>query len=158
MTKLAKINKWEGKVQAFVKNLLTVNGKNISVPIDLKVNGEVGDTIRITYDDRGFLLTSEIVQKEIPGEKASSGLEPNAPGPMPADMFHEVSRLMVDPQYKNRIIVLETCYKECCQTCRELLIIPDEALDEEQLKEIHRIAVEQAKVDAKALMQAAGEI
>lgn len=79
MTKIPKgtITTLEGRYQDLVKNQLKIEDKYISVPVDRKVNGEVGDKIRITYDDRGFLLTSEVVEKGKPEKKATTFAEAN---------------------------------------------------------------------------------
>lgn len=166
MTKLAKVNKLEGKIQAIFKNLLTVNGKNIAVPADVPINGEVGDTIRIEYNERGFLTKSELVKKGEPeAERKKESATENATkidepikNILEKPSYHEISRLLVDPVYKDNIILLQTCYKERNQTVRELHLIPDSVLDEDEIDRLHSIAVRGAIKDALVLKKAAGEL
>lgn len=165
MKKLAKVNKYEGKIQAIVKNLLTVGGKNIAVPVDVPINGEVGDTIRIEYNDQGFLTKSELVKK---GEPEPEKKEPVVQAVTKMDKeieqviekggFKEVEKFTVDPVYKNNIIVLQTCYNQCCQTVREQMINYDTEITPGEMERVHKIAVDQAKVDALALLKIAGEM
>ena len=170
MTKLQKINKLEGRVQAIVKNLLTVDGKNISVPIDVTVNGEVGDTIRIEYDDRGFLKSSELVKKR-PQDNSDMWIDSSKGAIDPehkelettrlddvikkASEQIEIKRFIPDQMFLQKLISLQTCYKELMETIRSLILIPDAVLDEGEYERYCELAVGGAMKDAKALIEAA---
>jgi hypothetical protein len=61
-------------------------------------------------------------------------------------------------QYQSRnekLIVYQTCYKECCETVREMVILPTDVLDETEFNRVMDIALERAKRDAKELIRAA---
>jgi hypothetical protein len=63
-------------------------------------------------------------------------------------------------QYQQRnegLIVHQTTYKECCETARCLMLIPDGAFDEEEYNRLMDVALERSIKDAKALIIAAGE-
>ena len=53
-------------------------------------------------------------------------------------------------------IIYQVCYKEACETARSLLIQHDTAVNEDSYNAIMDIALERAKKDAKALIEAAG--
>ena len=56
-----------------------------------------------------------------------------------------------------RLIVFQTAYKECCETVRALIPLPDSELDEVEFNHMQDIAVGRAIRDAKSLIEAAGE-
>jgi hypothetical protein len=167
MTKLAKINKLEGKVQALVKNLLTVDGHNIAVPIDVKVNGEVGDRIRITYDGRAFLTSSVLLEKApVVITRVLTGEIEIPPMKEPQNIMEklketanqiEIKKFMPDQMYLQYLTTLRKTYSERAETARALMLIPDDVLDEEAYKHLMDLVVAGAIKDAKELMKAAGE-
>jgi len=55
------------------------------------------------------------------------------------------------------LIVHQTTYKECCETARCLMLIPDGVFDEEEYNRLMDIALHRSIRDAKALIEAAGE-
>jgi len=68
MTKIPKgtITKLKGRVEDIYPNLVIIADKNIAVPIDKKsiVDGwALGDTVEITYDDGGYLLSGTVTEK-----------------------------------------------------------------------------------------------
>jgi hypothetical protein len=164
MTKLQKVNEFTGKLEDLYPTLIIVGGKNIAIPIDKRpivtnLNPGIGDIVHIRYDDRGYLLDIEIVEKGKPGEQPKPKLpEEKKPG---AIQGTEVPRQPVPVKeyvsLRERLFVHQTTYKENCETVREMMVIPDEVLDEKEFNRIMDIALTRAKADAKALIEAAGE-
>lgn len=165
MTKLHKVNEVMGTLEDVYPNLIIISGKSIAVPVDKKhvfenTGAKIGDIIRVKYDERGFLIEAELVSKgvELPEKKPTvsileAALEGQSPdvGKKPAPIKEYVS-------LRERLIVYQTCHKESCETARCLMLIPDGAFDEEEYNRLMDIAVERAKKDAKALIEAAGDV
>jgi hypothetical protein len=64
------------------------------------------------------------------------------------------------PEYQPRnegLIVHQTTYKECCETARCLMLIPDGVFDEDEYNRLMDIALHRSLKDAKALIEAAGD-
>jgi hypothetical protein len=57
-----------------------------------------------------------------------------------------------------KLIVYQTVYKECCETVRALVLLPDSNLDEAEYNRLMDIAMTRTKKDAQALIEAAGEV
>jgi len=171
MTKLQKTNDFTGMLEDVYPNLIIVGGKNIAVPVDKQhlvknMDAKVGDIIRITYDERGYLLSAELKEKgkvkviteqdkkviEEAMEKHKEALTQVAGSPekKPEPVKEYVS-------LRERLIVHQTTYKECCATVRELILCPNESLDEDEFNRITDLALKRAKADAKALLEAVGE-
>jgi hypothetical protein len=53
-------------------------------------------------------------------------------------------------------IIYQVCFKEACETVRALVLQPDKVLDEKEFNRLMDMALERAKKDAKALIEAAG--
>ena len=169
MTKLQKLNELTGKLEDMYPNLIIVAGKNIAIPVDkqyLVKNSEckVGDTVSIKYDERGYLLELEVIEKGKPviteqdkkqieqsmekHKEALSQIVPTEKKPEPIKEYVSLER---------RISMHQTTYKECCATVRELIMLPNECLSEDEFNRVMDIALERAKKDAKALVEAAGD-
>jgi len=68
MTKLQKVNELTGTLEDVYPNLIIVGGKNIAVPVDKQhvvknMGAEIGDTIWIKYDGRGYLQEAVLEQR-----------------------------------------------------------------------------------------------
>jgi len=163
MTKLQKVNELTGTLEDVYPNLIIVGGKNIAVPVDKQhifknTDAKVGDIIHIKYDERGYLLEAGLVSRGT-GEAP----KPKEPEKKPlAEVMKEKFAEKPEPvkeyvSLRDRIFLHQTTYKECCATVRELIMLPNESLDEEEFNRVMDIALERAKKDAKALVEAAGE-
>jgi hypothetical protein len=178
MTKLHKVNEVMGTLEDVYPNLIIISGKSIAVPVDKKhvfenTDAKIGDIIRVKYDERGFLMEAELVSKGmgVPEKKPTvsileAALEGQSPdvGKKPVVAQSQPTEPKKPEPVKEyvslreRLIVYQTCHKESCETARCLMLIPDGAFDEEEYNRLMDIAVERAKKDAKALIEAAGDV
>ena len=172
MTKLQKINEFTGILEDAYPNLIIVGGKNIAIPIDKQplvknMNLKVGDTIHIRYDDRGYLLEAELKEKGKPKviteqdkKVIEESIEKHIEALTQVTGSPELAKPMPVKEYvslRDRIFIHQTIYKECCATVRELIMLPNECLSEDEFNRVMDIALERAKKDAKALVEAAGD-
>jgi len=76
--------------------------------------------------------------------------------PRPADWPFKVAGKPFVPRNEH-LIVHQTTYKECCDTVRCLMLVPEGTFDEEEFNRIMDIALARSLKDAKALIEA-GEL
>jgi hypothetical protein len=70
MTKLKKVNEHTGPLEDVYPNLIIVGGKSVAVPVDKQhvvknMGAEIGDTVWIRYDGRGYLLEAVLERRAI---------------------------------------------------------------------------------------------
>jgi hypothetical protein len=168
MTKLQKRNELTDKLVDICPNLLIVGNKNIAVPIDKQPvvknsEAKIGDMVHIVYDERGYLLELSVTEKgkaKVITEQDKKQIEQNM------EQHKKALTQVAEPEKKpepikeyisleRRISMHQTTYKECCETARCLMLIPDGAFDVEEYNRLMDIAVTRAKKDAQALLDAA---
>ena len=172
MTKLQKTNEFTGMLEDIYPNLIIVGGKNLAVPVDKQhlvknMDAKVGDIIRITYDERGYLLSAELKEKGKPKviteqdkKVIEESIEKHIEALTQVTGSPELAKPIPVKEYvslRERLIIHQTTYKECCATVRELIMLPNECLSEDEFNRVMDIALERAKKDAKALVEAAGD-
>ena len=168
MTKLQKTNEFTGKLEDTYPNLIIVSGKNIAVPVDKQhlvknTDAKAGDLIWIKYDNRGYLLDAKLISR---GAFAEKPMEKHDELPKELKTTEHTTQLVntfaqVSPppvkeyvSLRDRLIVRQTTYKECCDTVRCLMLVPEGTFDEEEFNRIMDIALARSLKDAKALIEA----
>ena len=167
-TKLKKVNELLGTLEDVYPNLIIISGKSIAVPVDKKhiivnTGAKTGDIIRVKYDERGYLLEAEVVSK------GPEELKPKEPEKKPTVSILEAAIQGQAPDTKKqpepikeyvslerRVSLHQTTYKECCETARCLMLIPDGAFDETEYNRLLDVALARSIKDAQALIDAAG--